>query len=45
VRLKADYLETKVFKQKQDNFRFSVGVVIRSVRKKKRTLEEDVQPE
>lgn len=45
LRLKADYLETKVFKQKQDNFRFSVGVVIRSVRKKKRTLEEDVQPE
>jgi hypothetical protein len=45
MRLKADYLETKAFKQKQDNFRFSVGVVIHSVRKKKRTLEEDVQPE
>jgi opacity protein-like surface antigen len=28
---------------KQDNFRMSVGVVIRSVRKKKRTLEEDTE--
>jgi hypothetical protein len=45
LRLKADYLETKAFKKKQDNFRFSVGIVIHSVRKKKRTLEEDTQPE
>jgi hypothetical protein len=45
LRLKADYLQTRAFKQKQDNFRFSVGIVIRSVRKKKRTLEEETQPE
>jgi hypothetical protein len=45
LRLKADYLQTGSFKQKQDNFRFSVGVVIRSVRKKKRTLEDETQPE
>ncbi len=41
LRLKADYIESKNYKRKQDNFRFSVGVVIRSVPKKKRTLEED----
>jgi hypothetical protein len=29
----------------QDNFRFSVGVVIRNVHKKKRTLEDETQPE
>jgi hypothetical protein len=45
LRLKADYLETRAFKQKQDNFRFSVGVGIHSIRKKKRTLEEDTAPE
>jgi opacity protein-like surface antigen len=45
LRVKADYLETKAFRKKQDNFRFSVGVVIHSVRKKKRRLEEDTQPE
>jgi hypothetical protein len=45
IRLKADYLETGSFKQKQDNFRFSVGVVIRSVHKKKRKLEDETQPE
>ena len=44
LRFKADYLQTGSFKQKQDNFRFSAGVVIRSVHKKKRTI-EDVQPE
>jgi len=32
-------------KKKQDNFRVSVGVVIRSIHKKKRKLEEETQPE
>jgi hypothetical protein len=45
LRLKADYLQTGSFKQKQDNFRFSIGVVIRSVPKKKRKLEDETQPE
>ena len=50
LRLKADYLQTGTAfsqqpKQKQDNFRVSVGVVIRSVHKKKRTLEDETQPE
>jgi hypothetical protein len=46
LRLKADYLQTGSFKKKQDNVRFSVGIVIRNVHKKKRTLEEetDTQP-
>ncbi len=48
LRLKADYFQTatdfpSVGKQKQDNFRFSLGVVIRNVRKKKRTLEDETQ--
>ncbi len=41
LRFKADYLQTGSFKQKQDNFRLSVGVVIRNVHKKKRTLEDE----
>ncbi|MFY9645337.1 MAG: autotransporter outer membrane beta-barrel domain-containing protein, partial [Terriglobales bacterium] len=41
LRLKADYLQTGSFKQKQDNVRFSVGVVIRNVHKKKRRLEDE----
>jgi len=50
LRFKADYFQTGtsfplVGKQKQDNFRFSVGVVIRSVHKKKRTLEDETQTE
>jgi hypothetical protein len=50
VRLKADYFQTGTAfplqaKQKQDNFRFSVGIVIRNVHKKKRTLEDETQPE
>ncbi len=45
LRFKADYLQTGSFKKKQDNFRFSVGIVIRSVHKKKRTLEDETQPE
>jgi hypothetical protein len=50
LRLKADYLQTGTafpgqVKQKQDNFRFSVGVVIRNVHKKKRTLEDETQTE
>jgi hypothetical protein len=49
LRLKADYFQTGTNfaiggKQKQDNFRFSVGVVIRNVHKKRRTLEEDTAP-
>ena len=49
VRFKADYLQTRTAfplqpKQKQDNFRFSVGIVIRSVHRKKRTLEDETQP-
>lgn len=45
LRFKADYLQTRLFKQKQDNLRLSVGVVIRSVPKKKRRLEDETQPE
>jgi hypothetical protein len=49
LRLKADYLQTatdysSLGKLKQDNFRFSAGVVIRSVHKTKRTLEDETQP-
>jgi len=44
--LKADYLLTNTAfsllgKEKQDNFRVSVGLVIRSVHKKERTLEDE----
>jgi hypothetical protein len=50
LRFKADYLQTATDfaiggKQKQDNFRFSVGVVIRNVKKKKRKLEDETQVE
>ncbi|MGA2426646.1 MAG: hypothetical protein ABSG07_21810 [Terriglobales bacterium] len=50
LRFKADYLETGTAfplqpKQKQDNFRFSLGIVIRNVHKRKRTLEDETQPE
>jgi len=50
LRFKADYFQTAsqfptFAKKKQDNFRFSVGIVIRNVHKKKRTLEEETQPE
>lgn len=50
LRLKADYFETNTAfpaqpKQKQDNFRFSVGIVFRNVHKKKRTLEEELPSE
>jgi hypothetical protein len=46
IRFKVDYFETGtnftlLGKQAQDNFRFSMGLVIRNVKKKKRTLEED----
>lgn len=46
LRFKADYLATDtdftlLGKKTQDNLRLSVGVVIRSVRKKKRRLEEE----
>jgi outer membrane autotransporter protein len=50
LRFKADYLQTAsqfptFAKKKQDNFRFSVGIVIRNVHKKKRRLEDETQPE
>jgi hypothetical protein len=45
LRFKADYLQTRDFRKKQDNLRLSVGIVIRSVPKKKRRLEEETQPE
>jgi hypothetical protein len=50
LRFKADYLQTGTAfaiggKKKQDNFRFSVGIVIRNVHKKKRTLEDETQVE
>jgi hypothetical protein len=50
LRFKADYFQTATAfalsgKQKQDNFRFSVGLVIRNVHKKKRKLEDETQPE
>ena len=50
LRFKADYFQTAsqfptFAKKKQDNFRFSVGIVIRSVPKKKRKLEDETQPE
>ena len=46
LRVKADYLQTRtsfatIGKAKQDNLRVSVGLVIRSVKKKRRKLEEE----
>ncbi len=41
LRIKADYLQTRSFKQIQDNFRVSVGLVFRNVHKKKRKLEDE----
>ena len=46
LRVKADYFQTRtdfplIGKAKQDNLRLSVGIVVRSVKKKKRTLEEE----
>jgi outer membrane autotransporter protein len=50
LRFKADYLQTAtdftlLGKKKQDNFRFSMGIVIRNVHKKKRRLEDETQVE
>jgi len=50
LRFKADYFQTATAfpafgKKKQDNFRFSVGLVIRNVHKKKRKLEDETQVE
>jgi len=50
LRFKADYFQTGTAfpgfgKKKQDNFRFSLGLVIRNVHKKKRTLEDETQIE
>jgi opacity protein-like surface antigen len=44
LRFKADYLQTRGFKLKQDNVRFSIGIVFRRVPRKKRTLEEEIPP-
>lgn len=44
LRFKADYLQTRLFSKKQDNGVFSVGIVIRTVHKKKKTLEDVDQP-
>jgi Outer membrane protein beta-barrel domain len=45
LRFKADYLQTRFFGLKQDNGVFTVGIVIRSVHKKKKTLEDIDQPQ
>jgi hypothetical protein len=45
LRFKADYYQTRLFRQKQDNAQFSVGLVIRTVRRKKKTLEDVEQPQ
>jgi len=50
LRFKADYLQSRtvfpaIGKAKQDNLRLSVGVVIRSVKKKKRKLEDETEME
>src|SRR5262249_31355062 len=45
LRFKADYLQTRLFNLKQDNGVFSVGIVIRTVHKKKKTLEDVDQPQ
>jgi opacity protein-like surface antigen len=45
LRFKADYLQTRAFNLKQDNLRFSMGIVFRTVHKKKRTLEEENPPQ
>jgi hypothetical protein len=49
LRIKADYLQTRtsfpsIGHAKQDNLRVSIGIVIRSVRRKKPTLEDETQP-
>lgn len=50
LRFKADYFQTgsnfpSVGKQKQDNLRFSMGIVIRNVKRKKRQLDEsEIEP-
>lgn len=53
LRFKADYFQTGTrfpavnqipsVRKKQDNIRFSIGIVIRNVHKKKRTLEDETQ--
>lgn len=45
LRFRADYLQTNGFKLTQDNIRVSVGIVIRSVKKKRRTLEDVQEPQ
>jgi hypothetical protein len=50
LRIKADYFQTAtnfslLGKKKQDNFRFSMGIVIHRVHKKRRRLEDETQVE
>lgn len=45
LRFKADYFQSRLFSKKQDNAQFSVGLVIRTVKKKKKTLEDVDQPQ
>jgi opacity protein-like surface antigen len=45
LRFKADYLQTRLFDKKQDNGVFTVGVIFRSVHRKKKTLEDVDQPQ
>jgi len=45
LRFKADYYQTRLFNKKQDNALFSVGIVIRTVKKKRKTLEDTDQPQ
>ena len=50
LRVKADYLQTRtsfasIGKAKQDNLRLSVGLVIRSAKKKRRRLEDETELE
>jgi len=50
LRIKADYLQTRtsfatIGKAKQDNLRLSVGLVIRSEKKKRRRLEDETELE
>jgi Outer membrane protein beta-barrel domain len=45
LRFKADYLQTRLFNKKQDNAIFTVGILIRTVHKKKKTLEDVDQPQ
>ena len=45
LRFKADYMQTRLFRLKQDNGVFSVGIVIRTVHRKKKTLQDVQEPQ